>query len=216
MSEAETWLRDVGSLLLLAAVAYVLVTYFLTQIRLRRRVKLAVGLRGRAQRSVSVAESTASLRSALGGAVSVVGRFLPLGDDDRRKLAVSLQRAGFLSSNALGVMFGVKFLALGGGLVLGFFLAFIYLSGLLILFGGLIGGVLAGVALNILPEWIVGRMASKRMWRLNAGLPDTFDLLVICLESGLTFDRALRRTVDTLAAALDRVVARAGRAVPVG
>ena len=58
--------------------------------------------------------------------------------------------------------------------------------------------MLGGVVLNLLPEFAVSRLAAARFRRIHGGLADAFDLLIVCLESGLTFDRALRRTVDNL------------------
>lgn len=199
MSAIWTWGANAGGLIALLAISYFVSTFFIRQIRIGRRMKLAVGVRGEARRRVSMAESTAGVRSNLSSAFAALGGFMPLGDEDRAKLAVNLQRAGFHSSNALGVMFGVKFVCIGAGLLLGFSVAFSTLSGLLLVFGaGLVGGLLTGVLLNILPEMVVQRLAKRRMWRMANGLTDTFDLMVICLESGLTFDRALDRTVDNL------------------
>jgi len=198
MTAALVWLADAAGLLLAAAIAYLLTSYFAMQIKAGRRVKLALGVVGKARRTVSVAESTAGLRLTLNDFLAAAGRFLPLSGDDRRKITVSLQRAGFRTSNALGVMLGVKLTVLAGGFLLGFVTVAVNVSGMLGLLGGLLAGLLGGVVLNVFPELIVSRLGERRTWRVNAGLPDTFDLLVICLESGLTFDRALQRTVENL------------------
>ena len=49
---------------------------------------------------------------------------------------------------------------------------------------GLLGGLLVGVASNLVPELIVKRLAAKRVWRIQSALPDAMDLLIVCLEAG--------------------------------
>ncbi|MCZ0944821.1 MAG: type II secretion system F family protein [Gammaproteobacteria bacterium] len=198
MTAGMVWLADAIGLMLVAVVAYHFNMRLFHQAFIGRRIRLASGGHGETRRTVNVAAGTAGLLSKLSGVLAIGGRLLPLGDEDRRKMAISLQRAGFNSPNAVGTMLGIKFTSLLGGFLAGGFAAVAYLSGLMAVLGGLVGGLLTGVMLNVFPELILNRLAGNRIWRMNAGLPDTFDLLVICLESGLTFDRALQRTVDNL------------------
>ena len=72
------------------------------------------------------------------------------------------------------------------------------LDGALGWFAGIGGGFLAGILLNTLPELVVARMGKRRLAQVDGGLVDAFDLMVVCLESGLTFERSLRRTVENL------------------
>lgn len=52
-------------------------------------------------------------------------------------------------------------------------------------------GVAAGVAG---PNAVVDRLAGARRDRVRRGVPDTLDLLVICVEAGMSLDAALART----------------------
>jgi tight adherence protein C len=48
------------------------------------------------------------------------------------------------------------------------------------------------------PDWYLQRRITKRRKRLNEGLPDMLDLLVISVESGLTLEQALSDTARDL------------------
>ena len=48
------------------------------------------------------------------------------------------------------------------------------------------------------PDWYLQRRITKRRTRLNEGLPDVLDLLVISVESGLTLEQALTDTARDL------------------
>jgi tight adherence protein C len=53
------------------------------------------------------------------------------------------------------------------------------------------GGLLA-------PDFWLGRKIKKRQKKLTRGLPDVLDLLVICMEAGLSLDQATSRTAQEL------------------
>ena len=74
-----------------------------------------------------------------------------------------------------------------------------------------------------MPDFWLGRQITKRQARIRRGLPDVLDLLVICIEAGLSLDQATARTAEELSQAqpdisdeLGFVVLeqRAGRPVP--
>ena len=170
------------------------------RIRIARRLKLASGgLRG-GSAEATLAERSAELRGGVGRAFATLGALMPLGDDDRQKISAAVRRAGLRSSNAATVVLGTKAACVLFGAIAGLVAGPALQPGLLGWAGGLIGGVLLGVALNLAPELVVFRLAAMRMGRINAGLADAFDLLIVCLESGLTFERALQRTVSDLRA----------------
>jgi len=51
------------------------------------------------------------------------------------------------------------------------------------------------------PDFWLGRQISTRQSRIRRGLPDVLDLLVICIEAGLSLDQATARTAAELKAA---------------
>ena len=48
------------------------------------------------------------------------------------------------------------------------------------------------------PDFWLGRMISKRQAKIRRGLPDVLDLLIICIEAGLSLDQATARTSEEL------------------
>ncbi|MXY55503.1 MAG: type II secretion system F family protein, partial [Gammaproteobacteria bacterium] len=182
----------------IAYVGYLLVDRLILRLHIARRLGLAAGGAGRSRVELNLAQRSADIKGFFGRVFALLGAFLPLGEDDRRKIATALRRAGFRSANTTTVVLGAKAAALLGGLLVGLAAVPPMVTGALGWGAGLIAGFLLGVMLNLVPELVVARMAVLRSRRIHAGLPDAFDLLIVCLESGLTFERALQRTVADL------------------
>jgi tight adherence protein C len=53
----------------------------------------------------------------------------------------------------------------------------------------------------LVPDFWLGKRISTRQDRIRCGLPDVLDLLVICIEAGLSLDQATARTAVELKAA---------------
>jgi tight adherence protein C len=51
------------------------------------------------------------------------------------------------------------------------------------------------------PDFWLGRMIKKRQAKIRRGLPDVLDLLVICIEAGLSLDQSVVRTTEELSLA---------------
>lgn len=104
-----------------------------------------------------------------------------------------LLQAGFRSSRAVSVFFGLRVVSVVMGLVL--ILAFapsLGLSGtqmtVWILAAGAIGW--------LLPSGILSRRVRHRQKELQKALPDTLDMLVVCVEAGLGLNQAIVRVSD--------------------
>ena len=50
----------------------------------------------------------------------------------------------------------------------------------------------------LMPDFWLGRQIKKRQAKIRRGLPDVLDLLVICIEAGLSLDQATKRTTEEL------------------
>jgi tight adherence protein C len=48
------------------------------------------------------------------------------------------------------------------------------------------------------PDFWLGRQIKKRQSQIRRGLPDVLDLLIICIEAGLSLDQATKRTAEEL------------------
>ncbi|MEN8144371.1 MAG: type II secretion system F family protein [Gemmatimonadota bacterium] len=109
----------------------------------------------------------------------------------RRKLAM----AGYRNANAAAIFFGIRIVSLVA-VVAGVFLLlpFLDLAGnqslVFILAGSLMGWMLPGA--------IVSRKTRLRQKEIQKALPDTLDLLVVCVESGLGLNQALQRVSDEI------------------
>jgi tight adherence protein C len=114
--------------------------------------------------------------------------FMPKSAVKQSNLRRQLMHAGIYSSSAMELMVGLKVILLAAGAVGGY------------LIGNAVGGLLVYVALYVgaligffLPTlWLRMKIKSRRR-SLDASLPDALDLMVVCVESGLTLDAALQR-----------------------
>ncbi len=195
-------LQAIGAILLgaLCWALFILVGAVMDRRRVARRLRLASASDRESGVQSRIVEGMTGVRSGLERVVGVLGTFMPLGEEDQQKIAVGLQRAGFRSPNAVTLVIGTKVACLLIGLVGGGMAASTLYPGVIGWGVGLIGGLLVGVACNLIPELIVTRLAARRVWRIQSALPEAMDLLIVCLEAGLTFERALRRTVSDLRA----------------
>ena len=195
-------LQAIGAILLgaLCWALFILVGAVMDRRRVARRLRLASASDRESGVQSRIVEGMTGVRSGLERVVGVLGTFMPLGEEDQQKIAVGLQRAGFRSPNAVTLVIGTKVACLLIGLAGGGMAASTLYPGVIGWGVGLIGGLLVGVACNLIPELIVTRLAARRVWRIQSALPDAMDLLIVCLEAGLTFERALRRTVSDLRA----------------
>ena len=136
---------------------------------------------------------------AFGVALVRAGSMLaPVGAAEREKLAGLLRQAGFGQREALSVFLSLKLaVALSCGIGVGFWANGLEVArqyGFVLALAGLAGFVVGGVA----PEYGLRAVAARRVRRMTAALPDALDLLVMCLESGLVFERAFATVADEL------------------
>ena len=124
----------------------------------------------------------------------------PVGAGEREKLAAMLRGAGFGQRDALSYFLSAK---IGTGAVLAAGAGYLAADsemlgqyGLLVAFAALAGLIVGGVV----PEYGLRALAARRLRRMSAALPDALDLMVMCLESGLTFERALATVAEELEA----------------
>ena len=112
-----------------------------------------------------------------------------IGIAENPRLKERLAQAGIRSKSGLDVYFAAQYLVPIGGAALG------------TLFGSnLILCVLAfGVAGYLAPDMWLNWMMGRRRKRIRRSIPDSLDLMVICVEAGLGLDQALLRIGQELA-----------------
>ena len=124
------------------------------------------------------------LSSQLARSTSRVGTLIePSAEEERSLLKTRLIQAGFYRQQAMQVFLGVKVLLMTAPAIIGLILGLFGFFPLKI-------AVLAGACLGIIgmvgPSFWLDRAKSRRSGVLRRSLPDALDLLVICLEGGLT------------------------------
>lgn len=129
--------------------------------------------------------------SSLGGMVEHIERVLPKSQAEVSVTQQRLIRAGFRNESAIKYFYSAKVI------VPLLFCALVLASG----FGGDSPLFICALALGLgflLPDFWLGRRIKKRQAAIRRGLPDVLDLLVICIEAGLSLDHATARTVEEL------------------
>ena len=141
-----------------------------------------------------------SLHMLSAGVLDMAATLVPVGTAERAKLRQLLVKSGFPQAEALSVYMTVKLLTtLAGGGLLGLQAARgawlgDYSSTPVLILVGLAGAIIGGIA----PEAGLRRLSNRRRQRMVVALPDALDLMTLCLESGLTFERALARVASEL------------------
>jgi tight adherence protein C len=121
--------------------------------------------------------------------------FMPEDKDERTRLQARLIHAGFYSHQAIYVFLGVKMALILAAPIFGLAAG---LFGIVPLRDGLIFGAFFGIAGMVCPSlWLKKRKAARQVCFCRA-LPDALDVLVICLEAGLSLPGALRRVAGEL------------------
>jgi tight adherence protein C len=124
---------------------------------------------------------------SLGGVVEKVQYFMPKSEAEVSIVQKRLQRAGYREESAVKIFYGSKVLV---PLLL---LVLTLVSGLFRFSPFFVIAVALGLGF-LLPDFWLGRRIATRQSRIRRGLPDVLDLLVICIEAGLSMDQATART----------------------
>jgi tight adherence protein C len=120
---------------------------------------------------------------------------MPQTELEQSQLKITLANAGFRSDSAIGVYLGIRFASLIAFAVMG---VAIFVPKYGLTFAGLkwvIG--LTGLGFY-LPQIILWWIKRKRQQAIFLSLPDALDLLVVCVESGLGLDAAMRKVCDEM------------------
>ena len=112
------------------------------------------------------------------------------------ELQLSLDNAGLRGNGGLGVFIGSKILALVGLAVLGWLTSGHFAAGSMMRIALPLGGAVAGM---VLPDMYLKRMRRRHLRRVELGLPDALDMMVICTEAGLGFEIGIERVAAEIA-----------------
>jgi tight adherence protein C len=120
---------------------------------------------------------------------------MPQTELETNQLKVRLANAGFRSDGAVAVYLGLRFASFIGFLLLSLAI-FLPREGFSIAAGKYII-IFAGIGFY-LPNIILWWLRRKRQQEIFLTLPDALDLLVVCVESGLGLDAAMRKVCEEM------------------
>lgn len=158
---------------------------------IQQRISAVLYPRAKQRNLATALEET---RTVLGGVVEQFERVLPKSQAEISVVQQRLIRAGYRKDSAVKSFYGAKVLTPVVLLVL------VWVSGLASLSPFFVYAVAIGMGF-LAPDFWIGRQISKRQSAIKRGLPDVLDLLIICIEAGLSLDQATARTGQELAKA---------------
>ncbi len=127
---------------------------------------------------------------AVKSAVKKFGTKVPVSPSEMGKVRLRLVQAGHRGAEALPIFYGTRMAIAIGTFVL-FATPLVLRPNVAIGLGGsLLGYVLPGI--------VLAKMAKKRQKKIQLGLADALDLMVVSVEAGLGLDQAIMRVGDEL------------------
>lgn len=123
---------------------------------------------------------------------------VPENEEQRSLLKARLIHAGLYSPQAMPIFLGVKMMLMVGPAIIGLTLG---LVGIVPVRISALAGALIGVVGMVGPSFWLDKKKKKRQIGFRRALPDALDVLVICLEGGLSLPGALRRVATELKSA---------------
>lgn len=128
-------------------------------------------------------------------AKALSGPLMPQTELEQSELRIKLANAGFRSDSAVAVYTGLRFASLLLSLLLG--------CGIFLPKYGFTGDALKPIVMITgvgfyLPAIILWFIRTSRQEQIFLTLPDALDLLVVCVESGLGLDAAMRKVCDEM------------------
>ena len=139
----------------------------------------------------TLVETFQNTGSSIGNVVKRFENLMPKSDKEVSVIRLRLTRAGYRNENAMKIFYGSKVLT---PLLLATIAA---VSGLANLAPFFVYLVALGVGF-LAPDFWLGKRITARQKKLTRGLPDVLDLLVICMEAGLSLDQSTARSAEEL------------------
>jgi tight adherence protein C len=128
---------------------------------------------------------------SLGGMVKRMERVLPKSQAEVSVAQQRLIRAGYREDSAVKLLYGAKVIVPLALCLLAFGTGEARDNAIFVFAIALGLGYLA-------PDFWLGRQIAIRQKRIRRGLPDALDLIVICMEAGLSMDQATARTAEEM------------------
>ena len=184
----------------LTVASAVLLTYILLGNRKSRLVerleRIDMWLPGRSRSQLDQIDISPTISSVTRTAIPKVGAtIMPKEGEQKKLLQTQLLHAGLYSHQAMAMYLGVKLIIIGGPALVATLLGLLGVFPLKIAF-------LTGCSLGILgligPSFWLDYCKNKRQEELRRAIPDAMDVMVICLEGGLSVQAAVRKVAGEL------------------
>lgn len=146
----------------------------------------------------SATNSLTSTDAANRNAPGLLSSLLPTREEGRQQLGDRLIQAGLYRRNSVGFYVVVKVILFSLPIAFGLLAAS---AGLVPLRVALFFGALTGLLGTIIPSFWLDAQKRMRQTNLRRALPDAVDVIVICVEAGLSLPAALARVSKELATA---------------
>jgi tight adherence protein C len=156
--------------------------------RMLQRISQVVSPRAKRADLRSTIQQTGS---SLTGMVEQLERVLPKSQAEVSVIQQRLIRAGYRNDSAVNLFYGAKVLVPVSLALLAVVTGLAHNNSFFVL------AVALGLGF-LLPDFWLGRRITKRQAAIRRGLPDVLDLLVICIEAGLSMDQATARSAEEL------------------
>jgi tight adherence protein C len=183
------WVMAISSFATVAFLIYGLLSYFDSRKVVRDRFKDA----STDSMPLIYRGETNSFKKQFLNWISSLGHFAADKKDDNSELRQSLIQAGFRHPKGTAIYFGLRFL-------LALLLPVLYLlanmmNGVMNRGNLLVCFLLAGAGFYLVP-YILKFLTSRRQDRIDKALPDVLDLLIVCMEAGLSLQATINRVSD--------------------
>jgi len=154
-----------------------------------KRISEAISPHSEKKSLTSVIQQT---KSSINQVMERFDKIMPKSEKELSVVMQRLTRAGYRDEQSVKFFYGCK-------VVVPVLLCLVsYLTGLAHVIGPFFAYLVALGGGFLLPDFWLGKKIEKRQKLINRGLPDVLDLLVICMEAGLSLDQATSRTAAEL------------------
>ncbi len=134
---------------------------------------------------------TADPKASLKSLVQPLEKFVPKSAEEVSVIQKRLIRAGLRRESYVRIFYGAK------ALTPAFLCLLVFITHLTNYFGWFAYLLALGFGW-LIPDFWLGRKISRRQTNIRLGLPDFLDLMVVCMEAGLSIDQATQRTAGEL------------------
>jgi tight adherence protein C len=163
-----------------------------------RRTRLDVRLQDLSGAGGPVPDRDAMEQLARSALPRIGAQLVPDDEEERKFLQARLVHAGLYGRQAMVLYLGVKILLMTAPALVG---AAAGLAGLVPVSHGVLVGSVSGAIGMIGPSFWLDKKKSARQVAIRRALPDALDVVVICLEGGLSLPGSLRYVAEDLRAA---------------